>query len=63
MDANLVHINNFDCRNYNMLRGEDIPMNTKYHDLVESLKVNRDIEGPPKFVAEHVMEECDKRED
>ena len=34
---------------------EDVPPNTKYQDFVESLKVNKDIQGLLRFVGEHVL--------
>ena len=34
---------------------EDVPPNTKYQDFVESLKVNKDIQGLPRFVGEHLL--------
>ena len=33
---------------------EDVP-HTKYQDFVESLKVNKDIQGLPRFVGEHLL--------
>ena len=34
---------------------EDVPTNTKYHDFVENLKLNKDIHGLPRFVGEHML--------
>ena len=34
---------------------EDVPPNTKYQDFVESLKVNKDIQGLPRFVGENML--------
>ena len=39
---------------------EDVPVNTRYHDLVESLKMNKDIHGLPRFVGDHVLPVLDK---
>ncbi len=39
---------------------EDVPVNTRYHDLIESLKMNKDVHGLPRFVADHVLPVLDK---
>ena len=33
----------------------DVPEGTQFQDLVESLKVNKEIKGLEKFVSEHVF--------
>ena len=33
----------------------DVPVNTQYQDLVESLKVNKEVNGLAKYVGEHVL--------
>ena len=33
----------------------DVPENTQFQDLIESLKTNKEIEGWPKYVSEHVL--------
>ena len=38
-------------------------MFVKYHDFVESLKVNKDVKGLPRFVAEHVLPVLEKKTD
>ena len=42
---------------------EDVPLNTKYQDFVESLKVNKDIQGLPKFVGKHVLPVLERKQD
>ena len=42
---------------------DDIPVNTKYHDFVESLKLNKEIHGLPRFIGEHVLPVLDKLPD
>ena len=42
---------------------EDVPPNTKYKDFVESLKVNKDIQGLPRFVGEHVLPVLERKQD
>ena len=34
---------------------KDVPENTKYQDLAESLKVNKSVKNVSKFVREHVL--------
>ena len=34
---------------------KDVPENTKYQDLIESLKTNKEVKNLPKFVGEHVL--------
>ena len=34
---------------------KNVPENTKYQDLIESLKANKKIKGLPKFVGEHIL--------
>ena len=38
-----------------MMNNADIPESTKFEDLVESLKQNKEIRGLPKYVSEHVL--------
>ena len=33
----------------------DVPENTQFQDLVESLKHNKDIKGLAKYVGEHIL--------
>ena len=33
----------------------DVPESTQFQDLVESLKINKDIIGFPKYVSEHIL--------
>ena len=40
---------------------EDDPSNTKYQDFVEGLKTNKQIRGLPRFIAEHVLPNLDKK--
>merc|ERR1712074_161381 len=42
---------------------EDVPTNTKYHDFVENLKLNKEIHGLPRFFGEHVLPVLDKLPD
>ena len=34
---------------------KDVPENTRYQDLIESLKTNKEVKDLPKFVSEHVL--------
>ena len=42
---------------------EEIPEVIKYHDLVESLKLNKDIKDLPRYVGEHVLPVLEKKQD
>ena len=42
---------------------EEIPEWMKYHDLTESLKVNKDIKDLPRYVGEHMLPVLDKKTD
>ena len=42
---------------------EDIPPYVKYADLIESLKLNKDVKGLPKFVGEHILPVLEKKTD
>merc|ERR1712030_208507 len=42
---------------------EDVPTNVKYQDLVENLKINKEIKGLPRFVGEHVLPVLEKMQD
>ena len=35
----------------------------KFHDFMESLKVNKDIKDLPRYVGEHVLPVLEKRQD
>ena len=36
-------------------RNADVPKNTQFQDLVESLKLNKEIKGLAKYVSQHVL--------
>ena len=40
---------------------EEIPEFMKYHDFMESLKVNKDIKDLPRYVGEHVLPVLEKK--
>ena len=40
-----------------------VPPNVKYQDLIESLKVNKDIKNLPRFVGDHILTVLQKVED
>ena len=42
---------------------EYVPMYVKYQDLIESLKLNKDIISLPRFVGEHVLSVLEKKTD
>ena len=33
----------------------DIPVNTQYKDLLESLKINQEVKGLAKYMGEHIL--------
>ena len=42
---------------------EEIPEFMKFHDLMESLKMNKDIKDLPRYVGEHVLPVLEFKED
>ena len=42
---------------------EDVPEFAKYHELIEELKKNKDIKGPQRFLADHILPVILKKED
>ena len=42
---------------------QEIPEYVKYTDLVESLKMNKDIKGLPKYIWEHILPVLENKED
>ena len=42
---------------------QEIPEFMKFHDFMESLKVNKDIKDLPRYVGEHVLPVLEKRQD
>ena len=42
---------------------EDVPDFAKYHELIEELKRNKDINGLQRFIADHILPVIIKKED
>ena len=42
---------------------EEIPELMKFHDLMESLKMNKEIKSLPRFVGEHILSVLEKKQD
>ena len=41
----------------------DVPEYSRYQDLIESLKMNKEIKGLSAYINDHVIKVCEKRED
>ena len=41
----------------------DVPENNRFQDLVESLKLNKEIKGLAAYVNDHLLKTCEKKED
>ena len=42
-----------------MENNKDMPKNAKYQEIIESLKINKDIEGLALYIGEHVVGKLD----
>ena len=42
---------------------EDVPEYSRYQDLVEGLKTNKEVKGLPGYVNDHILKVLEKKED